>query len=359
MTPPNPKLSLNVPSEVAMGNIQPTLSFYGSIQNSSPFIFNNLILFTVIDAGSNNTGNIYLTIGGLINPKSIGNSSSFVLTLQLSSLPNGGTCTGCTVATIDTGLIAQSTVPGNIKTLTFSNSNLSISAENSISVYSYLVATIPVGGKYQITLPPSIKPKLPLTCSSGYGFTVTGNQPICTYNVSKNTIETTNFAFLSTGGAVFLTTIINPPDTRTAELTFQTFDSNGNMIGNSSTPQALTATPLTLVSTVSKNNSQVDTSFKLTVNLTLGVTLTQNDMIKVTLPPASYNTAGILCYSASVSVACTTTTDIVTNNIVVQLAPPCSNCNAGTTLSFAIDGLTNPSFINSQSEAIMVQTAHP
>ena len=354
MTPVNPKLSLTVPSEVAMGNIQTTLSFYGSIQNSSPFIFSNIVLFTVTDAGSNSTGNIYLTVGGLINPRSIGNSSSFVLTLQLSSLPGGGTCTGCTVATIDTGLLAQSTVPGNIKTLTFSNSNMSISAENSISVYSYLVATIPVGGKYQITLPSSVTPKLPLVCSSGYGFTVTNSNPTCIYNSTKHTIETTNFAFLSTGGAVFLTTIINPPDTRTALLTFQTFDANGNMIGNSSTPQALTATPLTLVSAVSKNNSQVDTGFKLTVNLTLGVPLTQTDFIRVTLPPASYNTAAIICYSASVTVSCTTTTDIVTNNIVVELAPPCSNCNAGTALSFAIDGLTNPSFINSQSQAIIV-----
>ena len=131
------------------------------------------------------------------------------------------------------------------------------------------------------------------------------------------------------------------------------------MIGNSSSPASFTAIPLALQATISKNVSQVDTQFKLSVNITLGATLTQNDFVKVIFPPAIYTLSGIKCFSASVSITCTTSIDPVTNYLTVSMAPPCSNCNKGSSLSFAIDALTNPSFINTQSEEITVQTAHP
>ena len=202
-------------------------------------------------------------------------------------------------------------------------------------------------------------PKLPIYCNNLYGFSLTSASPSCSYNSSSNTISTDNFYFAGTGNVVFTTTIVNPPDTRVAGYTFQTFDASGNMIGNSSQSSSLVAEPLKLTASVSKTAAQVDTAFRLSVSVTLGVSLGSSDKIKVTLPMASYVLSNIKCYSASVSIPCTPSTDPSTSNLTVVLAPPCSNCNAGSSLSFSIDGLTNPSFINSYSQTIIVQTAHP
>lgn len=310
-------------------------------------------------SASNSSGIIFMTVGGLVNPKSIGNSSSFSITIQLSSLPSGGSCTGCTVATVNSNILARSTVPGNIETISFQNSDKQVNAENTISIYSKLLASIPAGGKYQITLPASVQPKLPISCINGYGFSINSPPASCSYQASTHTITTNNFFFSGTGNVVLKTTIINPPDSRTVFFTFQTFDELGNMIGNSSQPTSLTASPLPLQATISKNVSQVDTLFKLSVNISLGVSLTQSDTIKVILPSALYTLSGINCFSASLSITCTHTIDQVTNNLIVSMAPPCSNCNVGSTLSFAIDSLTNPSFISVQSQQITVETAHP
>ena len=298
-------------------------------------------------------------MGGLINPQSIGTSQSFAITLQLSSKPSGGSCTGCTVAVINANVLARSTVPGNIETISFQNSDKLVGNANTISIYSKLLASIPQGGKYQITLPASVQPKLPITCSNGYGFSISTPPAKCVYDAATHTISTSNFFFSGTGNVVLRTTIFNPPDTRSAQFTFQTFDELGNMIGNSSQPTSLVALPLALNAKVSKNAAQVDTVFKLSVNVTLGVALTQNDFVRVVLPQASYVLSGITCFSASVSIPCTSTTDVVSGILTVSMAPPCSNCQVGSNLSFAIDALTNPSFISAQSEAIIVQTAHP
>ena len=181
-------------------------------------------MFSIITPASNSSGIIFLTVGGLINPKSIGNSSSFSITLQLSSLPGGGSCTGCTVATITSTLLAKSTVPGNIETISFQNSNREVGADNTISIYSKLLASIPAGGKYQITLPASVQPKLPVTCANGYGFSISSPPASCSYDAATHTISTNNFYFSGTGNVVLRTTIVNPPDTRTVHFTFQTFD---------------------------------------------------------------------------------------------------------------------------------------
>ena len=240
MTPANPQLSVTIPNQVETGNLQTSLSFYSSIQNINPFIIGKILLFPVVITSTNSSGTIYLTLSGLVNPKSIGSSNSFVILLQLANLPGGsGSCSGCTVATIDTGLLASSTVPGNIITLSLGSSNPSIAQETNITVYSQLLASIPQGGKYQLTLPSSVTPKLPLYCHNLYGFSLTSSTPTCSYNSTTNTISTSNFYFSGTGNVVFRTTVINPPDTRMADYTFQTFDASGNMIGNSSQASSL------------------------------------------------------------------------------------------------------------------------
>lgn len=296
----------------------------------------------------------------MINPQSIGSSSSFSILLQLSSLPNsGGSCSNCRVALIDSNLIARSTVAGNINTLSWSNSNSSVGQINNLTIYSELLASIPQGGRYQITLPASVSPVVPISCSNIYAFTLTSSSPICSYNSTSNTVTTNNFFFSGIGNVVFGIAVINPPDTRSVNFTFQTFDAQGNMIGNSTQPYTFTAIPLVLQAKAAKNQSQVDSPFKLAVNITLGVSLTQNDRIRVILPPASYSLSVILCTSGSINIPCSASTDPSTDSLVVSLVPPCSQCTAGSSLSFSIDNLMNPSFINGDTQSLTIQTAHP
>jgi hypothetical protein len=286
----------------------------------------------------------------------MGNSSSFTLTLQQTTLPNStNPCTNCVVAQLTAGAVAQSKVPGNIATINFASSNSVISQANNITVFSELFAPIPNGGVYQIALPASVQPILPVICTNVFAFTLTSTVPNCSYNATTNTIYTNNFIFSGIGKVVISVGVINPSDTTPAPYYFQTFDATGNMIGNSTTPYYFTATPLLLNAFATKNNSQVDTAFKLIVNCTLAVALRTTDKLQVILPAANYGN-NILCYSAGTNIACTTSTDPVTGNLTISLAPPCSQCNIGSNLLFSIDNLMNPSIINSNTQSVIVQT---
>lgn len=224
-----------------------------------------------------------------------------------------------------------------------------IGRTNTISIFTKVNAAIPSGGMYKIFLPSSIKPILPVNCFSSYGFTMINNgAPSCSYDSSTNSINTNNFIFAGSGDALIGVTIKNSPDTTPANFFFQTFDSAGNMIGNSSKGYFLTATPLQLAVSANKTNSQVDSTFKITVNCTLAVELTSNNLIRVTFPQASYNTASIAC-SSGTTIACNSTIDQTSGILIVTLRPPCTQCKPGTNFLFAIDGLTNPSFINSDT----------
>lgn len=130
MTPTNPQLSIVIPPQITVGVINSALSFYGNIQNIPPVFTNNILIFNLVTPATNTTdpnGFVLLTISGLTNPQSMGNSSSF--TIQLLTLTFPGTsssCTNCIVSQINSGLVAQSTVPGNILTLTFGSTNTAI-----------------------------------------------------------------------------------------------------------------------------------------------------------------------------------------------------------------------------------------
>lgn len=199
---------------------------------------------------------------------------------------------------------------------------------------------------------------LPVVCQNIYAFTLTSANPSCSYNSTSNAIYTNNFYFSGIGNVFFGVSVINPVDSRTVSFTFQTFDATGNMIGNSNNPTTFSAAPLLLNAATGKNVSQVSTNYKLTVSLTLGVTLTPSDQVRVVLPQASYLTSNIVCYSGGTNISCSISIDPVTSNLTISMAPPCAQCSAGASLSFAIDGLTNPSFINSYSQTVIVQTAH-
>jgi hypothetical protein len=322
------------------------------VQYAIPVFVGNIIVLTFttnFTAATSPTGFILLNVSGLTNPQSMGQSSSFILQILVPTLPGSmTTCSNCAVAQLTSSLFAQSTVPGNIHTINMFSSNAVIGQPNNITIYSKLYASIPSGGIYQILLPSSIRPVLPVYCSSMYGFDISGSTASCSYNSTNNAIYTNNFALSGTGSVVITVSIINPPDTTQANFYFQSFDSAANMIGNSTTSYPIVATPLTLNVTAVKTNYQVESGYRMTVNCTLGVALTPSNKIQVVLPQAGYTTSGITCF-AGTTVPCTTGVDPLSQNLTVSLTPPCSPCSAGTTFSFAIDGLTNPSFINSYS----------
>lgn len=237
------------------------------------------------------------------------------------------------------------------------SSDRTIGKTNTISIYTKVYASIPAGGMYRILLPSSIKPILPVLCFSSFGFTMANNAaPSCSYNSTSNSINTNNFIFLGSGEVQIGITIKNAPDTTPAQFYFQTFDSAGNMIGSSTKGYSLTATPLQLTAIATKTNSQVDSTFKLTVNCTLAVDLTNSNIIRVTFPQASYNTGSITCFSGA-TIACNSTVDQTSGILTATLRPPCTQCTAGTNFLFAIDGLTNPSFISTDTQRITIDTA--
>lgn len=95
------------------------------------------------------------------------------------------------------------------------------------------------------------------------------------------------------------------------------------------------------------------------IMMTLGMRLTAADFVRVVLPQANYNTSSIGCTSGGIALTCTVTTDPASSNLTISLPPPCSQCTAGSSLSFTLTNLVNPSFISPYTQSIVIQTAHP
>ena len=123
----------------------------------TPVFVNKIVVLTFNTTATNSTdpkGFILLNISGLVNPQSMGNSSSFILQILIPNLPNTYlSCSNCAVAQLSNFLFAQSVVPGNVQTLNIFSSNALIGQPNNITIYSKLYASIPPGGIYQIVLP--------------------------------------------------------------------------------------------------------------------------------------------------------------------------------------------------------------
>lgn len=130
------------------------------------------------------------------------------------------------------------------------------------------------------------------------------------------------------------------------------------MIGNSTNGFSVSSTPLTLSSSVSKTNIQVESIYRLNVNATLQVALKTTDLIKVILPQANYNVSNLISSAFGVTLPYTTSIDQMSGNLTITMSPPCSPCSIGTNIIFYIDGLTNPSFINTYTQSIIVLTAY-
>lgn len=60
--------------------------------------------------------------------------------------------------------------------------------------------------------------------------------------------------------------------------------------------------------------------------------------------------------ASSLELGCTKEYETNTNNLLIRFAPPCSVCNASSTVSFKINNLINPSFINDNMKAIGIKT---
>jgi len=186
----------------------------------------------------------YLTLSGLTNPKSMGNSSSFIIQMLIPNFPGTSQqCTNCIFAQIVVNVLVQSKVTDNIEIFTYVSSNSLINKHNNITISTKLFASIPIGGIYEIILPSSIKPSLPVTCSSGYGFKVIDYNPSCSYNQATYSIYTNNFYFSGVGIVIITVSIINPADSEPANFNFITYDANNNKIGISSNYNAFMADP--------------------------------------------------------------------------------------------------------------------
>ena len=209
---------LTIPSQVQVNGLQTSLSFYGSVQNVAPIFFNNVVIFQLVTAAANSTdpnGFVLLNVSGLTNPQSMGNSSSFIIQLLEPTVPgSGASCPNCIVSEVNSGLEARSTVPGNIVTLNFASTDPNINAHNNITVYSQLFASVPQGGRYQVMLPTSVQPVLPVICDNVYAFTLTGSTPQCAYDAASHAIYTENFVFSGSGSVVIKLGVVNPPDNR-------------------------------------------------------------------------------------------------------------------------------------------------
>jgi hypothetical protein len=187
------------------------------------------------------------------------------------------------------------------------------------------------------------------------------NPAYCLYNQTTNTIETVNFSIPyleTTGDAIIKISVINPKDDRQNQFNFETLDEQNRKIGRSREPYLYRAVPRALNSNVTKNTTFLESSYTLSTSIVLGQTLNPSeDFIQVTLPPSEfYNLSAIECTASSLAIPCTKTIQNITNNLLIRFPPPCSVCNVSSTVSFRINNLINPSFINNDTKTIGIQT---
>ena len=156
-----------------------------------------LIFSLKSDEMLNPNGFMLLTLRGFRNPRYIGTSSSFNVSMVQKRTPTSSNCATCRVAYLYGNssklLTVSSTTPGDITMNIFNPSSYSVSDRITLTIGIKIVAPIPEGGKFRIILPASIVPVMPIVCEAVYGFTV-ANPAYCVYNQTANTIETVNFS---------------------------------------------------------------------------------------------------------------------------------------------------------------------
>ena len=296
-----------------------------------------------------------LTVSGFVNPQYIGQSSSFQISFNTMLCVSG-----CLVSYINNGILASSNTAGYLPVNTLYSNNTVVNSQATLIANLQLYAPIPVGGMLQILLPPNIRPFLPISCQSINGYTLTdSNNATCYYNSTTNVISTVNFAYPylaapSTAAMSFV--VINPSDTTPSVIKFQTIDSNGRTIGVSQAGYLYSATPGALNCTIVRNDTELDHSVTLSVNLSFKNNIPANGKIQLLIPTDMVNVSGsLVCKSGLATFTCYS--GVAQNNpkvLNVTFTPSCSpNC---VTMSFSLSSLKNPSYLNPDSDPIIVQS---
>jgi hypothetical protein len=260
----------------------------------------------------NPNGFMLLTLYGFRNPRYIGNSSSFNITMVQKKTTFSNNCVTCRVALLYANssklLIVSSTTSGDITMNMFTPSSYMVSQKINLTIGIKIVAPIPEGGKFRIILPQAVVPTSPVYCEAVYGFTII-SPAYCIYNATANTIETVNFSIPyleSTGDAIIKIFVVNPQDNRLTYFNFETLDDQNRKIGKNRIPFLYTVVPLGLNTVIGKNTTYLESAFTLNSNITISQSLNvSTDSVLVTLPPSSYyNLSAIQCTVSSSVVPC-------------------------------------------------------
>jgi hypothetical protein len=136
-------------------------------------------------------GFMLLNLSGFRNPRYIGSSSSFNITMVQKRTSFSSNCVTCRVAYLYVNssrlLRVNSTTPGDIVNNLFISSNMNVADNTNLTIGIKIVAPIPDGGKFRVLLPSGVLPSLPIYCEAVYGFTIV-SPSYCTYNSTLNTI---------------------------------------------------------------------------------------------------------------------------------------------------------------------------
>jgi hypothetical protein len=97
--PKNPEINIEIPSQIGYNNIATEISFYGGVQNIAPTFTANFIgLQLISEEIVNPNGFMLLTMHGFRNPRYIGLSSSFNITMSQRETNTTNNCITCRVA---------------------------------------------------------------------------------------------------------------------------------------------------------------------------------------------------------------------------------------------------------------------
>ena len=109
-----------------------------------------------------------LKMKGFRNPRYIGTSSNFNISMVQKKIATTNNCATCRVAILYANssklLSFSSTNPGDIVTSIFTPSSYIVSDKIDLTIGIKIVAPIPEGGKFRVLLPSSIAPILPVSC---------------------------------------------------------------------------------------------------------------------------------------------------------------------------------------------------
>lgn len=126
--------------------------FLFRVQNIAPFQIQSLLIFNIqTEQIDNPDGYMLLNLTGFANPQYIGSSSSFELVFQETKAQ--ANCATCKIAELTDGIFVESKTPGDIKILSMTSTNISVSNPTTFSINLELYAGVPDGGKIFIYLP--------------------------------------------------------------------------------------------------------------------------------------------------------------------------------------------------------------